>query len=122
MDRIFIRQLEISAIIGIWEYEKETPQTIYIDLEAAVDVSKAAATDHIASTVDYFLLYTRICEYIPTTRFELLETLATHLSDLLIQEFALSWLRLTITKKPTAMPNIAGAGIIIERGIERGQA
>ncbi|MBS0350589.1 MAG: dihydroneopterin aldolase [Proteobacteria bacterium] len=116
MDRIFLKQLAVPAIIGIHEHEQLQPQTIWLDLEAQIDASKAAATDHIASTVDYSAIYRYLKDFIPTTRFQLLETLAAVLADQLLHSFSLSWLRLTITKKPQDLSAVTGVGVIIERG------
>ncbi len=117
MDILFLRQLAVSAIIGLYPNEKEVPQTIFLDLELAIDVHQAAMTDEISSTIDYSVIYSYLREYIPITRFQLLETLAVNVSENLLKKFSLSWLRLTITKKPADMPDIAGAGITIERGL-----
>jgi 7,8-dihydroneopterin aldolase/epimerase/oxygenase len=115
MDKIFLKQVAVSATIGIYDHEKIKAQPIFIDLEAAVNANTAAATDDINATVDYAKIYHYLCEWIPHTRFQLLESLAVALSENLIAQFSLSWLRLTITKKPTDLPHLQGAGIIIER-------
>ncbi len=117
MDILFLRQLAVSAIIGLYPNEKEVPQTIFLDLELAIDVHQAAITDDISSTIDYSVIYSYLREYIPITRFQLLETLAVNVSENLLKKFSLSWLRLTITKKPADMPDVAAAGITIERGL-----
>ncbi len=115
MEKLFIRELAIPALIGVFDSEKITPQTLFIDLEIAVDAGKAALSDDIRATIDYSAIYHYLQEYIPTTRFQLLETLAVNIAESLIKNYRLQWLRLTVTKKPGDMPNIAGAGIIIER-------
>jgi 7,8-dihydroneopterin aldolase/epimerase/oxygenase len=115
VDKIFLRQLAVSALIGVYDHEKITPQVIYLDVEASVDADKAAATDLLNATLDYAEIYHCLREYISATRFQLLETLAVNVSNLLITRFSLTWLRLTITKKPADLPDISGAGIIIER-------
>jgi 7,8-dihydroneopterin aldolase/epimerase/oxygenase len=115
MDKLFLRQLAVPALIGVYEHEKIVPQTIYLDIETAINVNLAAAADQITATVDYSAIYHDLCEYIATTRFQLLETLAVNLCERLMKKFALTWLRLTVMKKPSDMPLAAGAGIIIER-------
>lgn len=115
MDKIFLRQLAVSALIGVYAHEKIIPQTIFLDIETAVDVQKAAASDNISATIDYAAIYHYLREYIEATRFQLLETLAEQVSQNLMTHFSLTWLRLTITKQPSDLPHIAGAGIIIER-------
>jgi 7,8-dihydroneopterin aldolase/epimerase/oxygenase len=114
MDKIFLRQLAVSAVIGVHDHEKNTPQTLFLDVELAVDLARAAATDDITATIDYSAVYHYLCEYIPTTHFQLLETLAADVTQKLIQKFSLSWLRLTVTKHPTDMPHLQSAGITVE--------
>lgn len=115
MDKIFLRQLAVPAVIGVYAHEKITPQIILLDIEAAVDSVKAAATDEITATIDYAAIYHYLLEYIAASRFQLLETLAVNVCENLIQKFSLTWVRLVITKKPADLPDIAGAGVIIER-------
>lgn len=115
MDKLFLRQFAIPAIIGVYEHEKIAPQTIFIDLETAINVNQAAAVDDINATVDYAAIYHYLREYITATRFQLLETLAAQVSENLMKKFSLSWLRLTVTKKPVDLPDIAAAGVVIER-------
>lgn len=115
MDKIFLHQLAAPVMIGIYDHEKALPQIIYLDVEAAVDAAKAAASDNIGSTLDYAAIYHFLRDYIAATRFQLLETLAEKISEELIKTFSIRWLRLTITKKPSDLPGITGAGVVIER-------
>ena len=117
MDKIFLRQLAVPALIGVYEHEKIIPQIIFLDIEAAVDSAKAAVADSITATIDYAAIYHYLREYIAASRFQLLETLAVNVSENLIQKFSLTWVRLAITKKPADLTDIAGAGVIIERGL-----
>jgi dihydroneopterin aldolase len=114
-DKIFLRQLALPAVIGVWEHERQSPQIIYFDIEASVEASRAAMADALESTVDYAAIYHYLQEYVPATRFQLLETLAENLSQHLMQKFSLSWLRLSISKTPADLPNLGAAGVIIER-------
>ena len=53
MDIIFLGGLEITTIIGIYDWERETKQTIVLDIEMACDIHKAAQSDAIEDTLDY---------------------------------------------------------------------
>lgn len=116
MDKIFLKQVAVAATIGIYDHEKINAQPIFIDLETEVNATQAAASDEINATVDYAKIYHYLREWIPHTRFQLLESLAVALSENLMAQFSLHWLRLTITKKPADLPHLQGAGIMIERG------
>lgn len=116
MDIIFLRGLHIETLIGIYDWEREIKQTIILDAEMAADVRKAAASDHIADTLDYKAVSKRIINFVENSEFYLVETLAERLAGLLIEEFAIPWLRLTLNKKG-AIRGASDVGIIIERGV-----
>ncbi len=115
MDTIFLRDLEIDATIGIFEWEKRIKQKVRIDLEMATDIVKAAKTDHIDDTLDYKAIAKRVTEFVEESRFELIETLIEKVAELLLQEFDIPWIRVTMSK-PGAVRGSRDVGIIIERG------
>ena len=53
MDIIFLSELKVDAVIGIWEWERRIRQTIIIDLEMSADIAKAAATDDVVDILNY---------------------------------------------------------------------
>jgi dihydroneopterin aldolase len=114
MDKIFLRELKTEAIIGIFDWERQVKQTVLIDLEISADVRKAAATDSIEDTLNYKRVAKRLLEYIDTTSFHLVETLAENIAMLVIEEFQVSWIKLTLNK-PGAIRGSRSVGIIIER-------
>jgi len=115
MDTIFIRDLEVNATIGIFEWEKRIKQKVRIDLEMATDIAKAAASDAIEDTLDYKAISKRIIQFVADSSFELIETLIEKISEILLKEFSIPWLRLTISK-PGAVRGSRDVGITIERG------
>lgn len=119
MDRIFLRELKAEAIIGIFDWERQVRQTVLIDLEMAVDVRKAAASDSIEDTLNYKRVAKRIKEFIDKSSFHLVETLAEQIARLVIDEFHVPWVKVTLNK-PGAIRGSKSVGIIIERGTLRG--
>lgn len=115
MDIIFLRGLHIETLIGIYDWEREIKQTIILDAEMAADIRKAAVSDHIADTLDYKAVSKRIIQFVESSEFYLVETLAERLAAVLIEEFGIPWLRLTLNKKG-AIRGASDVGIIIERG------
>lgn len=115
MDSVFIRELRIEAVIGIYEWERRARQTLVFDIEMAADTARAAASGNIADALDYHAVCVRLDEFVVTGRFELLETLAERCAELLMREFRVPWLRLRVAK-PTAVAAAAAVGIQIERG------
>jgi dihydroneopterin aldolase len=115
MDIIFLRGLEIETIIGIYEWERNTRQTIILDLELGTDILKAAASEQIEDTLDYGAVSERIVNFVTASSFLLVETLAEKITQILREEFNVPWVRLTLNKKG-AIRGASDVGVIIERG------
>lgn len=115
MDIIFIRELRIETIVGIYAWERRVKQVLLLDVEMAADIRRAAASQAIADTLDYHAIALRLEAFIQTEKFLLLETLAERCAELLQREFNIAWLRLRVTK-PTAVAAAQGVGVQIERG------
>lgn len=120
-DVIFIDTLETDAIIGIYDKERTIRQVIRIDLELACDNKRAAASDDIADTLNYKALSKRVEAFVKGSSFQLVETLAERTAELIFEEFAIDWLRLTL-HKPGALSNSRDVGIRIVRDRRSGQA
>ena len=113
-DRICLHALECECIIGFIDWERRVPQKVVFDLEFPCDCARAAATDAVADTVDYKQVAKRVLAWVPTTEFQLVETLAHKLAVLLLQEFGLAWIRLRICK-PGAIRHSREVGVSIVR-------
>jgi dihydroneopterin aldolase len=115
MDIVYIRELEIETIIGIYDWERETRQTVSIDLEMGCDNRKAAASEDIADALDYKSVAKRLISFVEESEFLLVETLAERLASIVLEEFSVPWLRLRLGK-PGAVTGSKDVGVIIERG------
>jgi len=114
MDKIFLNDLKIDTIIGIYEWERNTLQTLQFDLEMDWDIRAAAASDDIADTLDYGAIAATIVTFVEASRYQLIETLAEDLCALLLQNYPIPKLILTLTK-PVALHGQNFAKIVIER-------
>lgn len=121
MDIIFLRGLHIETIIGIYDWERVTRQTVVLDLEMGTDICKSAATDAIEDTLDYKAVSKRIISFVEESSFFLVETLAERIAGIVREEFQVPWVRLTLNKKG-AISGASDVGIIIERGDKSGHA
>jgi dihydroneopterin aldolase len=115
MDIIYLHNLKIECIIGIWEWERRIKQTIIFDLDMAADIRRAAATDRIEDTLNYKAVSKRLAEFVGNSQFQLVETLAEKVAELLLTEFKLQWVRVRVNKKG-AVRGATDVGVIIERG------
>jgi 7,8-dihydroneopterin aldolase/epimerase/oxygenase len=115
MDIVFISDLRIRTIIGIYEWERKVRQGISLDLEMGADIARAAATDAIEDTLNYKAVAKRLIEFVEASEFQLVETLAERIAAIVLDEFAVPWLRLTV-HKPGAVRGSRDVGVVIERG------
>ncbi|WP_296252252.1 dihydroneopterin aldolase [Pseudomonas sp. UBA4194] len=115
MDRVFIEGLEVDTVIGAYDWERDIRQCLRLDLAFAWDNRPAAAGDDLSLALDYARVSQRIQGFAEQARFELVETFAERLAQVLMSEFQIPWLRLKLTK-PGAVPAARGVGVEIERG------
>jgi len=118
-DRIALRGLRVDCIIGFIEWERHVKQTLLIDLELPVDCHRVARTDQVTDTLDYHKVADRVSHFVADSQFHLLETLAERLAMVVLTEFGVEWLRLSI-KKRAAVPNLRKAEVVIERTAKDG--
>ena len=114
MDIIFLGGLEIETIIGIFDWERETTQKIILDIEMAFDIKKAAQSDNIEDTLDYKAVSKSVIQMVEKSSFFLVEKLAEEITQLILNDFNVSWVKLTLNKKG-AIRGASDVGIIIER-------
>lgn len=116
MDIIFLRDLRIDTVVGIWDWERRIRQTVSIDLEMAADIARAAATDSIDDTLNYKKVAKRLVAYVEESEFQLVETMAERIAEIVLGEFDVPWVRVTVNK-PGAIRGSRDVGVRIERGV-----
>ena len=115
MDIVYIRELEIETIIGIYDWEREQRQVESLDLEMGTDISLAANSENIENTLDYKAVAKRLIGFIEGSEFFLVEAMAEKISEIVLEEFSVPWLKLRLGK-PGAVTGSKDVGVIIERG------
>lgn len=115
MDILFISELRIDSEIGVYEWEKNIKQPISLDIEIATDAARAAQTDTLQHALDYEAITDRVTEFITSKHFNLVETVAEQVAQLLQEEFGAAWLRLRVAKL-SAVKTTRAVGVVIERG------
>ncbi|MEE3010942.1 MAG: dihydroneopterin aldolase [Pseudomonadota bacterium] len=118
MDIVYIRELEVRTIIGIFDWEREQRQVVSLDLEMGSDIATAAATDTIENALDYKAVAKRLIDFIEKSEFFLVETLAERVADIVVNEFNVPWVKLRLGK-PGAVTGSKDVGVMIERGTRR---
>jgi len=115
MDTIYLHDLRVDAVIGIWDWERKIRQSVVIDLDMAADIRKAAATDSVEDTLNYKLVAKRVQQFVSDSDFQLVETLAERIAAIVTGEFCVPWVRVRVNK-PGAIRGAQDVGVIIERG------
>jgi dihydroneopterin aldolase len=114
MDKIFIKNLRTSGILGIHQHEQETPQPILVNAAVLADITKAAADDDIHQTINYATLAHKIIEFVQSTHYFTVEALISALADMILQDKRIGevWLRV---EKPDAVDAAESVGVEITR-------
>jgi|SRR5579863_3492221 len=120
MDTVFIEDLRIETVIGIYDWERKIRQVVALDVEMAFDNRKPAASDRIEDALDYKAVSKRLIAFVENSTFQLVETLAERCAEIVLTEFNVSWLRLRLAK-PGAVRGSKSTGVVIERGVKPGQ-
>jgi dihydroneopterin aldolase len=113
-DTIFLQDLKVETIVGIWDWERKIRQTVSIDIEMAADVAKAAETDNIEGTLNYKAVAKRVQQFVGDSEYRLVETLAEKIAETILTEFDIAWIQLRVSK-PGAIRNAKNVGIVIRR-------
>ena len=113
-DRIFLHGLAVDCIIGFIEWERRIKQTVVLDVEMPVDCARAAASDDVADTLDYKRVAKRLIAFVEGSEFKLVETLAHRAAMLILGEFGVEWVRLSVNK-PGAIRGSKDVGVAVLR-------
>lgn len=115
MDKVFIHDLKIDTVIGVYAWERKIRQTVCLNLEMACDIRRAAASDDIAHALDYKAIAKRLIAFVSAAEYQLVEALAEACAALVREEFGVPWVRLSLSK-PGALSAARDVGLVIERG------
>jgi dihydroneopterin aldolase len=114
MDTVFIQQLAVKTTIGVYDWEKKIKQQLLIDIQMSSDITGAASSDNIDDTIDYAVVASTITCFIEQNSFELIETVAEKVAAIILNDFAVTQVSLTL-QKPGAVQNAQSVGVNITR-------
>ena len=118
MDKIFIHALKTETIVGIFDWERQVKQTVLIDIEFSADIRKAALSDSIDDTLNYKGVAKRVLAFVELSSFHLVETLAEHIAMLILQDFGVAWVSITLSK-PGAIRSSRDVGVMLPESPSR---
>jgi 7,8-dihydroneopterin aldolase/epimerase/oxygenase len=113
-DTVSIRDLRVSTVIGVYDWERETEQTLVFGVDMAADVAVAAAGDNIADALDYSAVAATVRAVVTEGKFQLIETAAERVAERLLDNYRLGWVRIEVAKPLPAEGYTAM--VTIERG------
>ena len=114
-DVIFLHGLQVDALIGLFNWERQVRQTLLLDLELYTDTQPAADSDRVEDTLDYKRIARRVREIVDDSHYRLVESLAEEIARRLLTEFPVTRLRLRVNKRG-AVRGVTDVGVEIERG------
>jgi len=114
MDIIFLREIRLEARIGVYKREKAITQTVELDLELALPDDRVFKSGKVTDTIDYAVVIERVRAALVEQHYGLVENLAEHVAQIILQEFHAPWVRVSIAKIG-AQPNARRVGVVIER-------
>jgi len=115
MDIIYLHDLKVDCVIGIWEWERRTTQKLTIHLDMAVDIQRAASSDAIQDTLDYKGVAKAVIAFVSHSQYQLVETLTEKIAELILTQFKVPWVRVKLNKKG-AIRGASDVGVVVERG------
>lgn len=114
MDKIFIRDLALRCIIGIFPEERREKQDIIINIQMHADLKKAGRSDKLEDTVDYKSIKKAILALVEGSGFELIESLAERMADIALLDEKVQKVVVTIDK-PGALRFARASAVEITR-------
>ncbi|RMH16858.1 MAG: dihydroneopterin aldolase [Gammaproteobacteria bacterium] len=114
MDIVYLHDLKVRTTIGAFEWERHIKQTLSLDLDMGFDIRKAGRSDRLADTLNYKAVAKRVTSFVEASEYELVETLAEKVTEIIIGEFDVNWVRLRVNKHG-AVSGAGDVGVLIER-------
>ena len=111
---VFVRDLEVRAVIGVHPHEQTAPQRVRVSVDLAVAEEAGPAPDELAAVVDYEAVTNRLRAVLAGPPANLVETLAERLAAVCLEDGRVRAVRVRV-EKPDALPDVAAVGVEIER-------
>jgi dihydroneopterin aldolase len=115
MDKVILTGVKVKTTIGWYDWERQAPRDLIVDLTMGISNHRACQTDDLADTIDYEKVVLYLREQALTQHFLLLEALAEFVATILRQKFGIAWTRVRIIK-PGILEEVESVSVEIERG------
>ncbi|MDQ1237462.1 MAG: dihydroneopterin aldolase/dihydroneopterin triphosphate 2'-epimerase [Wigglesworthia glossinidia] len=117
MNILFIKKLKIMASVGINNWEKNILQKIFVDIKIPINFKKSLNKDSLINRIDYIKIKNEIIFLVQNKHFNLIESLAEEIADMLVNNFSIPFVKITVNK-PSAILEASNVGVTIIRRIK----
>lgn len=114
LDRIYIRDLLLRCIIGIYPEERREKQDVIINITLGGDMSRAGQSDNIEDAIDYKNIKKRVLAMAQQSSFFLVERLAEQIATICLENPKVQEVRVSV-EKPGALRFARSVGVEITR-------
>ena len=114
MNRIFINDLRLETRIGVYDWERQLPQTIRLDLDITLPSDKPFTSGKLEDALDYAAIVARIKAFAKDNPHPLLERFSEAVAHIVLAEFGARGIRLRVAKL-APLPGVKEIGVEIER-------
>ena len=111
---VFVKDLEIEALLGIYPEEKAKPQRIIVNIDLSVKEGDDPTSDDIKNVVSYEIVVKKVERIVADGHVNLVETLAEHIASACLTDKRVMAARVRI-EKPDVIKNARSVGVEIER-------
>ena len=112
---IYVEDLKITCIVGIYDKERELLQNLFLDVELDIDFGDAEASEHVSNTIDYAEVSNVLERWVQEEKFQLIETLAERGCLLIFERWPQVQRAAIKVKKPGAVPQARFAAVGVVR-------
>ena len=116
-DSVFVRGLQVDTLIGVYDWEREQPRPLLLDITFGTDLRAAGRSDDVAQAIDYAQVCQQARQFAASARVQLLETFAEQLAAALLERWPAHWIELRVSK-PGAVPGVE-VGVTLRREAAR---
>lgn len=108
-DHVLIDAFRVTCIIGVLDHERVTPQPLQVDVDIEIDLAEAGRTDDLTTTVHYGEVAVALAELARSTKYLLLERLAEHMTQVVLEFPRVRAVDLKLTKLQPPIPEEIGS-------------
>ncbi|UOO88952.1 dihydroneopterin aldolase [Vitreoscilla massiliensis] len=113
MDIIFLNGMAVETLVGVYDWERQHSQTLYLDLQVGI-AANSQRNDDLSRTLSYADIAQIVRTEMAAQSFQLLESVGEHIAQVLLQQAGVLQVSIKVMK-PGILPGVREVGIHITR-------